>query len=759
MLKLTESKFQSEIDRLQDQLIGVVTREDLKKVQDYMRNYNTEDINRLEIQCRGVQSSVDSLKHDMYNYVDEKVKSLESSGVRQSHLYSLKSEILSEAERQIAKIKENYENNMKILGNELHELVESKVYNCEKTLTDSIQIQSKDYKSIIKRLETQLNDSTHSLSHIENERDSYKQDLTNLVTEICDCRQNLADLSGQMGNYKQNLGNLNKEVESFKISLESFKGVKEDIGSLREEMEDYTHNHSELENEIRSSKSEIEQQRRDMTSYMQNLELLRKNLSYAQEDTKRELVEIRDEMQEWDKRLNLDSIEKQMNEIRKELVNVANSKEFASKLKDLEDRLSKSVISQDVQKLSQDVQRVQLDNLKLEDRLNSYEERLFRLEADESADSIPQNFFGSESVPLENSSDPSSKRNSNKIQIIDNLSISQESGMSSDNFQLNSGIKFDQGARLKEVKTGMKDDSYRSMRYKDTDIERSVDTPKSLTNLQSPEIQKPQEAINLKSKLGPLVDFSKKETRVLVDSSPKNGQTVILDKNSDPDIKILQPVAKSSKPDIIPSIQISTLQPPIQDPLKTNNPTPDIAFSDLVPSRDSQNNSIDFERSSSIINSEDESEPENKFNKVSSFSNKIQNLVPDKPKEFSHKPNISIPSIDDYSDLLDSQKVLNSRMQKLSQDSHFSKGSIEFMPSSRSKSRSPLDHDEELENLADYLTEALLSEELGLGLDVIEDVAYRFIEQNNPELLEGHSNECEYVEEISEEGSNISDDY
>jgi predicted nucleic acid-binding Zn-ribbon protein len=759
MLKLTESKFQSEIDRLQDQLIGVVTREDLKKVQDYMRNYNTEDINRLEIQCRGVQSSVDSLKHDMYNYVDEKLKSLESSAMRQSHLYSLKSEILSETERHIAKIKESYENNMKILGNELHELVESKVYNCEKTLADSIQIQSKDYKSIIKRLETQLNDSTHSLSHIENERYSYKQDLTNLVTEICDCRQNLADLSGQMGNYKQNLGNLNQEVESFKASLENFKEVKEDIGSLREELEECTYNHAKLESEIRSSKNEIEQQRSDMTSYMQNLELLRKNLSYAQEDTKRELVEIRDEMEEWDKRLNLDSMEKQINEIRKELLNVGNSKEFASKLKDLEDRLSKSIITQDVQKLAQEVQRVHLDKSKLEDRLNSYEERLFRLEAEDSADSIPQNFFGSESVPLENSSDPSSKRNSSKIQIIDNLSISQESGMSGENFQLNSGIKFDQGGRLKEVKPSLKDDSYRSMRYKDTDIERSVDTPKSLTNLQSPEIQKPQEAINLKSKLGPLVDFSKKETRVLVDSSPKNVQTAILDKKPEPDIKVLQPVSKSSRPDIIPNIQISTLHPPGHDSFKTNNPTPDIAFSDLVPSRDSQNHSMDFERSSSMINSEEESEPENKFNKVSSFNNKLQSLTSEKPKESSLKPNISIPSLDDYSDLLDSQKVVHPRMHKLSQDSHFSKGSIEFMPSSRSKSRSPLDHDEELENLADYLTEALLSEELGLGLDVIEDVAYRYIEQNNPELLEEQSNAFEYVEEITEEGSDISEDY
>lgn len=102
-LTLVENKCSAETRRLEEIVKGVVTQEDLKVVEESIKNAHLYQIAQIELDFRELKSEMHGIKEEAFIMIENRLREAAKSMLTPKELNNLKQEIIKETETQIQK--------------------------------------------------------------------------------------------------------------------------------------------------------------------------------------------------------------------------------------------------------------------------------------------------------------------------------------------------------------------------------------------------------------------------------------------------------------------------------------------------------------------------------------------------------------------------------------------------------------------------------------------------------------------------------
>ncbi|CAG9314806.1 unnamed protein product [Blepharisma stoltei] len=215
-LNAVENKCLAETRRLEETFRGFVTQDDLKIVEESVKNTHLYQIAQVELDFKDLRSELHGIKEEAFIMVENRLRELAKSMINPKEILDLKNEVIRETAEKINEIENKISQDWQTLQNfnsETVEMYEKKFRDFNDVINDRIDDENKDWT---KKIATVKNSITEECGKLKSEIQRLENEfsLGDIEYEIGDLRKQFTSLQKSVGNFasKQDLEEVRKSA-------------------------------------------------------------------------------------------------------------------------------------------------------------------------------------------------------------------------------------------------------------------------------------------------------------------------------------------------------------------------------------------------------------------------------------------------------------------------------------------------------------------------------------------------------------------
>lgn len=250
-----ESKFTSEIRRLETTCMGLATAEDMKITEESIKNTHLKLFSQIEGDMRELRARNDSNFEGIYALIENKIKDLGKRSISQKEIGDLKDDILIEVDSKIRKLQERYNNQLdEIIDNNLRKQrdVEKKIEEINISFTRYSDNHDSSYKDVSRSLNTHKD---NIIAELENLKSDFREKNSQNINKFD------KDLENLKRNNENSLNRLDDSIQEINHEILKIQDlISKDLGKLKIETEKLKNNSNNdlLEVEMEDLKRKID---------------------------------------------------------------------------------------------------------------------------------------------------------------------------------------------------------------------------------------------------------------------------------------------------------------------------------------------------------------------------------------------------------------------------------------------------------------------------------------------------------------------
>ncbi|CAG9313959.1 unnamed protein product [Blepharisma stoltei] len=253
----SDSKFLSELKRVEKNYKNFITAEDLKISEETIKNTNIKLFGQLEADMRDLRNKNESSIEEIYNTIENKLKEIMKKNAINRDLDDLKSEIIQESENKIKRSQDKINVQFEDFSSSILKKQRDLEKKIEELYSNFASFQE-NHDSYVKEISKNMNNNRENiLVSFESFQTDIKEKNANIFSKIDKDIENLKKYADNLSvKNKESLSEISEEIENVR------QAISKDINKVKVDLEKFkTSSNENVENEVEQITRKIEEYR------------------------------------------------------------------------------------------------------------------------------------------------------------------------------------------------------------------------------------------------------------------------------------------------------------------------------------------------------------------------------------------------------------------------------------------------------------------------------------------------------------------